>query len=157
MYDHQIKRYSIKEQQAVYWWFIISSITIPILVIVLGLSIIFQSQDKPIAPVSRERDIKELEDKIKQARDVKDIIEQIQSKNHQQLNILKQIALCIPDHVCLHEAKINATHLCLKGDAYSYNALFAYQKALEIHGTTSLVLKSLDKQQDLITFVLETN
>lgn len=157
MYDHQIKRYSIKEQQAVWRWFIISSMTIAILVIVLGLLVLFHYQDKPVSPVSRECDIKHLEEQIKQARHVKDAIEQIQSKNQKQLATLKQLALCIPDQICLHEAKINADHLCLKGDAYTYSALFDYQKALETNIPLSLILKSLDKQQELINFVLETH
>ena len=154
MFDHRIQRYSSADQQAVYRWFIISISAIALVITVLGAIIIFMSDTQPI-PIC-DSDIKHLEEQLKHAREQHDFIEQIQSKNQQQLKMLEQLALCIPDQVCLSEANMSATHVHLKGESYTYTALFEYQKALATETNMIFVIRSMDKQQELITFAIET-
>lgn len=157
MFDHHIQRYSIADQRAVHRWFIISGIVITAIAVVLLMSVLIQSHDERVPnTVHRESDIKQLEQQLKNMREQQGFIEQIKSKNQQQLKMLEQLALCIPDQVCLSEAKINHAHVCLKGESYTYNALFEYQKALETQAAMKFVIRSMDKQQELISFVLET-
>ena len=151
MYDHQVQKYTREQQKAVYQWFVFSSITIGLTILCIVLMIVFQ-QEMPSVVNGGTDELKKVEQRVAQLTLAHDFIDTMQADNKKQMKALEQLALCIPDEVCLTELKLLPAHMMLKGNAYTHQAVSDFCRALEQELHQPVSIKTLEKQGALIAF-----